>query len=77
VIGSSSGTLVVVYGSAAADVKHVVITLAGGGSIRVPAILVGTQKFFAFAHGNGQHPIRWQSYNAGRHQTGSGPITGD
>ena len=76
-IGSSSGTLVVVYGSAAADVKHVVITLAGGGTIRVPAILVGTQKFFAFAHGNGQHPIRWQSYNAGRHQTGSGHITGD
>lgn len=77
VIGSSGGTLVVVYGSAAADVKHVVITLAGGGSIRVPAIQVGTQKFFAFAHGNGQHPIRWQSYNAIRHETGSGHISGD
>lgn len=77
VIGSSGGTLVVVYGSAAADVKHLVITLAGGGSIRVPAIQVGTQKFFAFAHGNGQHPIRWQSYNAIRHETGSGHISGD
>jgi hypothetical protein len=77
VIGSSSGTLVVVYGSAAADVKRVVITLAGGRSIRVPAIQVGTQKFFAFAHGNGQHPVRWQSYNTGRHQTGSGHIPGD
>jgi hypothetical protein len=77
VIGSASGPLVVVYGSAAADVEHVVITLAGGGSIRVPAIQVGTQKFFAFAHGNGRHPVRWQSYNAARHETGSGHITGD
>jgi hypothetical protein len=77
VIGSSSGPLVVGYGSAAADVGHVVITLAGGGSIRVPAIQVGTQKFFAFAHGHGQHPIRWQSFNAIRHETGSGLVTGD
>ena len=77
VIGSAGGPPVVVYGSAAADVEHVVITLAGGGNIRVPAIQVGTQKFFAFAHGNGQHPVRWQSYNAARHQTGSGHIPGD
>jgi hypothetical protein len=77
VIGSAGGPPVVVYGSAAADVEHVVITLAGGGNIRVPAIQVGTQKFFAFAHASGQHPVRWQSYNAARHETGSGHITGD
>jgi hypothetical protein len=38
---------------------------------------VGTQTFFAFAHGHGQHPIRWHSFNAIRHGTGSGHVTGD
>ena len=76
VLGSASGPLAVVYGSAAADVEHVVITLAGGQTLRVQAVRVGDQKFFAFALGGGQHSVRWQSYDAARHETGSGRITG-
>ncbi len=59
-----------------ADVEHTLITLAGGGTIRVRAILVGDQKFFAFAHGQGQHAVRWQAYDASRREVGSGRFTG-
>lgn len=74
VLGWANGPLVVVYGSAAADVRHVVITLRGGGSSRVLTTLVGDQKFFAFAYGRGQHPIRWQAYDAARHEVASGHV---
>jgi hypothetical protein len=60
VLGSASGSPGLVYGSASARVEHVVITLAAAGPIRVRAILVGDQKFFAFAHAQGQHAVRWQ-----------------
>jgi hypothetical protein len=76
VLGSASGPLVVVYGTAAADVQHVIITLASGQTLRVQAIRVGDQKFFVYALLRGQHSVRWQSYNAARHGTGSGHITG-
>jgi hypothetical protein len=77
VLGSASGPLVVVYGTAAADVEHVIITLASGQTLRVQAIRVGDQKFFAYALPRGQHSVRWQSYDADRHGTGSGRITGE
>ncbi|MDX6334410.1 MAG: hypothetical protein QOG05_1750 [Streptosporangiaceae bacterium] len=76
VLGSASGSPGLVYGSASADVEHMVITLAGGGTIRVRAILVGDQKFFAFAHGQGQHSVRWQAYDASRREVGSGRFRG-
>lgn len=76
-LGSASGPLVVVYGTAAADVQHVIITLASGQTLRVQAIRVGEQKFFAYALLRGQHSVRWQSYNALRHKPGSGHITGE
>ena len=46
VLASISGTSQLMVGAAAADVDHVVITLAGGGNIRVPAVRVGELKFF-------------------------------
>jgi hypothetical protein len=76
VLGSASGPLVVVYGTASADVEHVIITLASGRTLRVPAVPVGDQKFFAYALPRGQYAVRWQSYDAVRHVTGSGHITG-
>lgn len=76
VLGSASGPLVVVYGTAAADVEHVIITLASGQTLRVQAIRVGEQKFFAYVLLRGQHSVRWRSYNAVRHETGSGHVTG-
>jgi hypothetical protein len=76
VLGSANGPRTLVFGSAGAAVEHLVITLAGGRTIRVPATRVGDQKFFAFAHGRGQHAVRWQAYDAGRHLTGSGPLKG-
>jgi hypothetical protein len=75
VLGSASGPLVVVYGTAAADVQHVIITLASGQALRIRAIRVGEQKFFVYALLRGQHSVRWQSYNAARRETGSGHIT--
>jgi hypothetical protein len=75
-LGSASGSPGLVYGSASADVEHVVIVLAGGGTIRVRAVLVGDQKFFAFAHGPGQHAVRWQAYDASRREVGSGRFSG-
>jgi hypothetical protein len=76
VLGSASGPLVVVYGTAAPDVQHVIITLASGQTRRVQAVAVGDQKFFVYALLRGQHSVRWRSYSADRHGTGSGRITG-
>ena len=76
VMGWGGSSPQVTYGTAAADVEHVVITLRGGGTIRVRAIAAGEQKFFAFALAPGQHAARWLAYDAARHGTGSGRITG-
>ena len=53
-----------------------IITLASGQTLRVQAVRVGDQKFFVYALLRGQRSVRWQSYNALRHETGSGRITG-
>ena len=70
------GSPQVTYGTAAADVEHLVITLSGGGTIRVRAIAAGEQKFFAFALAPGQHAVRWLAYDAARHGVGSGRFHG-
>ena len=75
-LGSVSGSPEVVYGSASADVERMVITLAHGGVIRAPAVRAGSQKFFAFALGRGQHAVSWQAYDAAGLQTGSATIRG-
>lgn len=75
-LGSVSGPPEVVFGSASADVERVMITLAGGGVIRAPAVRAGSQKFFAFAVGRGQHPVSWQAYDAAGLQAGSATIRG-
>ena len=62
-LGSTSGSPGVEYGSAAADVQHVVITVTGGRTIRVRTITAGEQKFFAFPLSRGQHAVRWRAYD--------------
>jgi hypothetical protein len=76
VLGSANGPLAVVYGTAAPDVQHVIITLASGQTLRVRAVRVGNQKFFAYAVPRGRHAVRSRSYNTVRHETGSDRITG-
>lgn len=73
-LASFGGTSQLLAGAAAASVDHVVIPLAGGGNIRVPAVRVGEQKFFVFALSRGQHAVRWLAYDAARHEVGSGPV---
>ena len=53
-----------------------IITLASGQTLQIPAVRVGEQKFFVYALLRGERSVRWQSYNAARHETGSGHITG-
>jgi hypothetical protein len=65
-----------VYGPAAASVTHVVVTLAGGSTIRVPAIRAGSQKFFAFALAPGQRAVHWRAYDAARQLVSSGGRVG-
>jgi len=76
VSGWTAGQPRVVYGPAAAAVAHEVVTLAGGGTIRVPAIRVGSQKFFAFALAPGQRAVRWHAYAAARQVVASGGQVG-
>jgi len=52
------------------------VALAGGGTVRVRAIPVGPQKFFAFAPGRGRHAVGWKAYDAARHEVGSGRFSG-
>ena len=76
VSGWTVGPPWLVYGPAAASVSHLVVTLAGGGTIRVPAVRVGSQKFFGFALGPGQRAIRWQAYDAAQRLVASGGRVG-
>ncbi|HEY8043587.1 MAG TPA: hypothetical protein VIF35_04940 [Streptosporangiaceae bacterium] len=76
VLGSASGPGQVTFGTAAADVEHLVIILSGGGTIRVRAIAAGEQKFFAFSLAPGQHAVRWLAYDAARRGVGSGRFHG-
>jgi hypothetical protein len=75
-LGSSSGSPGVEYGSAGADVQHVVITMTGGRTIRVRTLTAGQQKFFAFPLSQGQHAVHWQAYDGARHEVGSGRLNG-
>lgn len=45
-----------------------VITLSDHTQIRVPAVTVGTHKFFAFAVGKGRHAVRWTTYDSDRRE---------
>ena len=77
VLGWGAGPPRVVYGPAAAAVTHVVVALAHGGTIRVAAVRVGSQKFFAFALAPGQRAVSWHAYNAARQLVASGgPVGG-
>jgi hypothetical protein len=76
VLGWPEGPPRVVYGSAAATVTHVVVTLAGGGTIRVPAVRVGGQKFFGFGLAAGQRATGWRAYDAARRLVASGGAIG-
>jgi len=60
------------WGSAAAVVSYVRLALTNGGSLRVNAVAVGGQKYFAFVLGNGQHVRRWTAYDAAGRQVATG-----
>lgn len=62
----------VVYGSAAAPVSYLMVTLTGGQRFPVPVVMVGGQKLFAFALGNGQTLKKWTAYDAAGHPLSSG-----
>ncbi|MBV9379847.1 MAG: hypothetical protein JOY82_03345 [Streptosporangiaceae bacterium] len=68
ILGWSSGSPAVVYGSAAASVDRVVIALSDGTTIPARVVQVGDQRFFAFAVGQGKSAKRWTAYD------GSGKI---
>jgi hypothetical protein len=51
-------------GSAAASVSWVVVTLKGGGTLRVPAVAVGNERLWAFALVKGQAVRNWTAYSA-------------
>jgi hypothetical protein len=72
VLGWAEGPPRVVYGPAGVAVTHLVITLANGRTIRVPAVWVGSQKFFGFALPPGQRAVGWQAYDAARQLVTSG-----
>jgi len=76
VLGWPEGPPRVVSGSAAAAVTHVVVTLAGGGTIRVPAVPVGGQKFFGFGLAAGQRATGWRAYDPARRLVASGGAVG-
>ena len=76
VLGWTAGPPRVVSATASAAVDHVVISLAGGGTIRVRAIAVGEQKFFGFALGRGQRASGWRAYDEARTEVASGSLAG-
>jgi hypothetical protein len=59
-------------GSAAPSVSRVVVTLKGGGSLRVPAVAVGNEKLWAFALAKGQAVRNWTAYNGAGAKVASG-----
>ncbi len=76
VLGWTGGPPRVVYGTASAAVDRVVVSLAGGGKIRVRAVAVGQQRFFGFALREGQQASRWQAYDQARSEVASGRLAG-
>jgi hypothetical protein len=59
-------------GSAAPSVSRVIVTLKGGGSLRVPAVTVGNEKLWAFALAKGQAVRNWTAYNGAGAKVASG-----
>jgi len=59
-------------GSAAPSVSRVIVTLKGGGSLRVPAVAVGNEKLWAFALAKGQAVKSWTAYDGAGRKVASG-----
>jgi hypothetical protein len=59
-------------GAAAPSVSRVIVTLKGGGSLRVPAVAVGNEKLWAFALAKGQAVSHWTAYNGAGARVASG-----
>ena len=69
----SGGRPQVIMGSAAPDVAHVVIVMSDGTRVRVRAVPVWNQRYFAFAvPGSRQQAVRWMAYDSARHPVGAG-----
>ena len=69
-----AGTYVV--GTAANSVSYLIVTPKDGAAIRVPAVTVGQQKFWAVAVARpAQSTAHWTAYNAAGHPVASGTLT--
>jgi hypothetical protein len=64
------------WGSAAASVSHVVVTLKDGSTLRVAVTAVGQQKFWAFSLAQqAEAGARWTAYNAVGKPVASGSLS--
>lgn len=70
VLGGPVG--VAFYGSAAPDVSYLMVTLTGGGSVRVSPVTVGDERLWAVQLRAGQTTKRWIAYDASGHKVASG-----
>lgn len=73
VLGQAGSPPIMAYGSAAASVSRLRVTLSGGSSDWVRPVRVGDEKLFAIAlKGNGQSVRHWTAYDAAGKVVASG-----
>jgi hypothetical protein len=66
--------LQLIVGSAPARAAKLRISLAGGKAVTARPVTVGNNRLFAVAVPANAVPIRWASYDAAGHQTGTAPV---
>jgi hypothetical protein len=66
------GNRQLIFGSAAAPVAKIIVTLDNRTMIPVTLTVVGGQQFFAFSTGNETNPFDWVAYDAAGHRVASG-----
>jgi len=74
VVGYAGNPPQVVYGSVAAAVSYLLVTLTDGHTFRVEPVTIGDEKLFAFALAKGQPLHRWTAYDAAGHPLSSGGL---
>lgn len=75
ILGWTPGPPQLVYATASAPVDHVSVAMSNGKAIRVAAVAVGEQKYFAFLVGKGVRVLRWTAYDrAGQAAASGGPL---
>lgn len=72
VLSTVNGPPRMYLGKAASSVSYLTVTLADGSTLRVVAVRIGDQKFFAFALGAGQTARHWTARDAAGRPVASG-----